>query len=69
MTGKDEKKKSWISVLFSYPALKAALLTAIFTLLLYVLLGMRRKQRYIPVLTKPKNDSLDFVKTIGTVIL
>jgi hypothetical protein len=26
---------------------------------------MRRKQRYIPVITKPKNDSLDFVKTIG----
>lgn len=60
-----EKKKSWISVLFKYPALKAALLTAIFTLLLYLLLGMRRKQRYIPVLKKPKNDSLDFVKTIG----
>ncbi|HUR67401.1 MAG TPA: hypothetical protein VMZ03_13705 [Chitinophagaceae bacterium] len=60
-----EKKKSWISVLFKYPALKAALLTAIFTLLLYLLLGMRRKQRYIPVVKKPKNDSLDFVKTIG----
>jgi hypothetical protein len=60
-----EKKKSWISVLFKYPALKAALLTAIFTLLLYLLLGMRRKQRYIPVMKKPKNDSLDFVKTIG----
>ena len=26
---------------------------------------MRRKQRYIPVVAKPKNDSLDFVKTIG----
>ena len=48
-----------------YPGLKAALLTAIFTLLLFVLLGMRRRQRYIPVMTKPKNDSLDFVKTIG----
>jgi hypothetical protein len=60
-----QKKKGWLSVLFRYPALKAALLTAIFTLLLYVLLEMRRKQRYIPVLSKPKNDSLDFVKTIG----
>ncbi len=59
------KNKSWLAVLFSYPALKAALLTAIFTLLLYVLLEMRRKQRYIPVITKPRNDSLDFVKTIG----
>jgi hypothetical protein len=60
-----QKKKGWLSVLFRYPALKAALLTAIFTLLLYVLLEMRRKQRYIPVVAKPKNDSLDFVKTIG----
>ena len=54
-----------LNVLFRYPALKAALLTALFTLLLYVLLEMRRKQRYIPVTAKPKNDSLDFVRTIG----
>ena len=60
-----EKKKSWISVLFRYPAMRAALLTAIFTLLLYAFLEIRRKQRYIPVVAKPKNDSLDFVKTIG----
>jgi hypothetical protein len=59
------KKKSWIAVLFRYPSLKAALLTAIFALLLYVLLEMRRKQRIIPVQSKPRNDSLDFVKTIG----
>lgn len=59
------EKKSWLKVLFRYPALRAALLTAIFTLLLYMLMGMRRKQRYIPVITKPGNDSLDFVKTIG----
>ena len=60
-----EKKKSWLAVLLRYPALQAALLTAILTLLLYVLLEMRRKQRSIPVLAKPRNDSLDFVKTIG----
>ena len=60
-----KEKKDWLSVLFRFPALKAALLTAIFTLLLYVLLEMRRKQRYIPLITKPRNDSLDFVKTIG----
>lgn len=61
----NEKKKGWLSVFMRYHGLKAALLTAIFTLFLYVLLGMRRRQRYIPVMTKPKNDSLDFVKTIG----
>ncbi len=61
----DQKKNGWFSVLSRYPALKAALLTAIFALLLYVLLEMRRKQRYIPVVKKPRNDSMDFVKTIG----
>ncbi|MDZ4793243.1 MAG: DUF4350 domain-containing protein [Bacteroidota bacterium] len=61
----NEDKKNWFSVLSRYPALKAALLTAIFSLLVYVLLEMRRKQRYIPVVKKPTNDSMDFVKTIG----
>src|SRR4029078_13026231 len=51
-----KESKGWLSVLFRFPALKAALLTAIFTLLLYVLLEMRRKQRYIPFVAKPKND-------------
>jgi hypothetical protein len=60
-----EKKTSWLTVLFRYPGFKAALLVAIFTLLIYVIAEMRRKQRYIPVVTKPRNDSLDFVKTIG----
>jgi hypothetical protein len=62
---RPQKKQGWLSVLFRYPALKAALLTSILALLLYVLLEMRRKQRYIPVVSKPKNDSLNFVKTIG----
>jgi hypothetical protein len=61
----NDKKKGWFSVLSRYPGLKAALLTAIFTLLLYVLMEMRRKQRFIPKITRPKNDSLDFVRTIG----
>ena len=64
-TERPGKKKNWWSTLFEYPALKAALLTALLTLLVYVLLEMRRKQRYIPVVVKPKNDSLDFVRTIG----
>jgi hypothetical protein len=58
-------QSSWIDGFLKYPSLKWALLTALLTLLVYVLLGMRRKQRLIPIMTKPKNDSLDFVKTIG----
>ncbi|MBC7947230.1 MAG: hypothetical protein H7Y42_05070 [Chitinophagaceae bacterium] len=61
----DDEGKGWLKALLSYPELRWALMTAILTLLLYVLLEMRRKQRHIPVLTRPRNDSLEFVKTIG----
>jgi hypothetical protein len=65
-SGKNSEGNSkWLKSLFGYREFKWGLLVAIFTLLLYVLLEMRRKQRYIPVITKPRNDSLDFVKTIG----
>lgn len=62
---KQSDKTNWFTVLSRYPALKAALLTALLSLLVYVLLEMRRKQRFIPFYAKPKNESLDFVKTIG----
>ncbi|MEI6947297.1 DUF4350 domain-containing protein [Paraflavisolibacter sp. H34] len=60
-----EKDPSILRVLLSYPSFKWALLTALGTLLLLVLLEMRRKQRIIPVWERPKNESLDFVRTIG----
>ena len=62
---KRQERTSWLSAFLKHKALKWALLTALITLLLYVLSEMRRKQRIIPVVAKPKNDSLDFVKTIG----
>ncbi len=60
-----QQEPNWLSVLFKYEAFKWAFLTALGTLLLYVLLEMRRKQRIIPVWNKPKNESLLFVQTIG----
>lgn len=60
-----KKKDGWFRVLMRYPAFRAALLTAFLALLVFVLLEMRRKQRMIPVIKKPRNESLDFVKTIG----
>lgn len=62
---KQEKPSSWFNAFLDHKSLKWALLTAIITLMLYVLSEMRRKQRIIPVISKPTNDSLDFVKTIG----
>ena len=56
---------NWLGVLMKYPAFKWGLLTGMGTLFLFVLLGMRRRQRLIPEYHRPRNDSLDFVKTIG----
>ena len=60
-----KSEPGWLSVLLKYEAFRWALLTAMATLFFYVLLEMRRKQRIIPVVEKVKNDSLDFVQTIG----
>jgi hypothetical protein len=60
-----KSKNGWLAILMKYPGMRAGLLTAIFLLLVYVAMEMRRKQRPIPVITKPRNDSLDFVRTIG----
>ncbi len=66
-----ESKKGWFSVLMNTKnsngdkPFKAAFWLLILLMLCYVLMEMRRKQRIIPVITKPKNDSLDFVRTIG----
>lgn len=62
---RESKQPNWLSAFLKYKELRWALLIALLTLLLYVLSEMRRKQRVIPVMTKPKNDSLEFVKTIG----
>lgn len=61
----DNKEPNWLKALFSYPAFKWGFLIAAVTLLLAIILGMRRRQRMIPPHEKPKNDSLDFVKTLG----
>jgi hypothetical protein len=61
----DDKDVNWLGALFKNPSFRWGFLTALFTLLLFLLLGMRRRQRMIPLYEKPKNDSLDFVKTLG----
>lgn len=71
-------KKSWLSILLNTEIktgtgqspdgakpFKAAFWLLLLLLLVYVLMEMRRKQKFIPVIKKPGNDSLDFVKTIG----
>ncbi len=61
----SQGEPGWLRVLLEYKSFSWALITAIATLFVFVLLEMRRKQRPIPVIEKTKNDSLDFVQTVG----
>lgn len=60
-----EDEPNFLSAIMKYPGISTGILLGALLLLLYALLSMRRKQRAIPVIERPKNDSLDFVKTIG----
>lgn len=62
---RGRKSNSMISVLMKNSSYRAALLLLMAMIVMFVLQEMRRKQRIIPVIAKPGNDSLDFVKTIG----
>ncbi len=61
----SDGNKSILSSLMSQRSFRAALWLLIILLGLYILQEMRRKQRIIPAMAKPRNDSLEFVKTIG----
>ncbi|HRO42435.1 MAG TPA: hypothetical protein PL009_06345 [Flavipsychrobacter sp.] len=62
---KRNSKASDLSVLLNYPATRWAFFIAIFGLLVYVLFESKRRQRIIPVLTSPENNSVSFVETVG----
>jgi hypothetical protein len=68
---KKDEQKGWLGTLLALKnpdgklSIAAAFWALVGLLVLFVLMEMRRKQRYIPVVKKPRNDSLDFVKTIG----
>ncbi|MEO5562694.1 MAG: DUF4350 domain-containing protein, partial [Chitinophagaceae bacterium] len=70
-TRRESNKKSFLSTLLGLKndngerSFAAAFWLLLGLLLLYVLMEMRRKQRYIPVINRLKNESLEFVKTIG----
>ncbi|RZM06675.1 MAG: hypothetical protein EOO88_53010 [Pedobacter sp.] len=62
---KQRESQNWFAAVLKQPGLGEGILLAIGLMLLYVLLELRRKQRPIPVIDRPRNDSLDFVRTIG----
>jgi hypothetical protein len=62
---RENRSPNWLGVLFKIPAFKAGFFVILLLLLVWVLLNSRRKQRMIPEYAKPRNESLDFVKTMG----
>ena len=60
------KQQSPFYVMLQEPPLRWALYLAMLTVLLFCIFTARRRQRVIPVITKPKNGNLEFVSLIGT---
>ncbi|MCC5945382.1 MAG: DUF4350 domain-containing protein [Bernardetiaceae bacterium] len=60
-----EQQESILTYILSQPSLAWFYYLLLLTTALYVLWGSKRRQRVIPILSKNKNTSLDFVRTIG----
>jgi hypothetical protein len=63
--GNGDKEPGWLKQLMKIEAFRWALWLLLFLLLLYAVSEMRRRQSWIPAYERPRNDSLDFVKTVG----
>lgn len=61
----EKQEENWLRPLLRIPAFRWGFLTLLFLTVLYVLLNSRRRQRLIPVRARPRNESLDFIKTMG----
>lgn len=55
-----------LHVIMSHAPLATAYYVLLFSLLAFILIGIKRKQRIIPVMEPMNNTTLDFVTTIGT---
>ncbi len=62
---KPQQQHGLLSVILKYDNFRWAFWVALLFLLLYFITEVKRKQRFIPSYAKPKNDSLEFVTTIG----
>lgn len=60
-----QPKQGLLSVILKYDNFKWAFWAALLFLLCYFVTEVKRNQRIIPNYEKPKNDSLEFVTTIG----
>lgn len=63
--GRVNRDEGPFRYLMSQESLRWAIYIALGMLAVYVLFGMKRKQRIIPVLHKPENSSIEYVETIS----
>ena len=61
----NNESRSILSALMSQRSFRAALWLLLILFGLFIFQEVRRKQRIIPAMAAPRNDSLEFVKTIG----
>ncbi len=62
------KKSTQQGLLFTvsqYPALRFSYTTVLVTAVVFVLLGMRRRQRAIPIIDPPINTSIEYARTVA----
>src|SRR5690606_17695773 len=60
-----KRNNGWFAAVMKNPYFRAGILTALALLLIYTLTEMRRRQRAIPIMQPPDNDTIAFVKTMG----
>lgn len=60
------KQDNFLRVIFDNKALASAYYLALISLILFMIIGTKRKQRIIPVLEPFENTTLKFVETVGT---
>lgn len=59
-------KDSPLRVVFNNPALRSAYFVLLLSLILFIIIGIKRKQRIIPIVEPLRNTTLDFVDIVGT---
>lgn len=64
--GEEDTQESPFKFIVSQPALKWAYFITLSALLIYLIFEGKRRQRIIPIMESPKNTSLQFVETIGS---
>jgi hypothetical protein len=64
--GEEDTEESPFKFIVSQPALKWAYFITLSALLIYLIFEGKRRQRIIPIMETPKNTSLQFVETIGS---